>query len=219
MGWNERIRLYQEIETHRDRPLIVYVTSKRSGAASVMATDALPSLIKQFDALPKNTKRADFMIVSYGGDPMVAWRIMSLLRERGIAVAVLIPQSAYSAATLLALGANEIVMHPNGHLGPVDMQITTSDYEGHRKRFSTEDISAFLDFVRENLKITDQEHVRTLFEIVCKEVSSIGIGFTARSSKLAIDLGERLLAMHMKDDESRSKLRSIESYRESRRAN
>ena len=82
-----------------------------------MATDALPSLIKQFDVLPKNTKRADFMIVSYGGDPMVAWRIMSLLRERGIAVAVLIPQSAYSAATLLALGANEIVMHPNGHLG------------------------------------------------------------------------------------------------------
>jgi hypothetical protein len=48
-----------------------------------------------------------------------------------------------------------------------------------------------------------------LFEVTCKEVGSLGIGFTARSSKLAVDLGERLLALHMKDDESRSRLRSI----------
>jgi hypothetical protein len=66
-----------------------------------------------------------------------------------------------------------------------------------------------LDFVRDNLKITDQEHVRMLFEITCREVGSLGIGFTARSSKLAVDLGERLLAMHMKDDDTRSKLRTI----------
>ncbi len=210
MSWTERIKLYEGIEAHRKRPLIVYVTSKRTGAASLMATDALPALIEQFDALPKSTKHLDFMIASYGGDPMVAWRIMSLLRQRDVSdVAVLIPQSAYSAATLLALGANQIVMHPNGHLGPVDMQITTSGDSGQQKRFSTEDITAFLDFVRDNLKITDQEHVRMLFEITCKEVGTLGIGFTARSSKLAVDLGERLLAMHMKDDENRSKLRSI----------
>jgi Serine dehydrogenase proteinase len=123
-------------------------------------------------------------------------------------VSVLIPQSAYSAATLLAFGADEIVIHPNGHLGPVDMQITSFG-EGGPRSYSTEDISAFLDFVRENLKITDQEHVRALFEGTCKEVGSIGIGFTARSSKLAVDLGERLLALHMKDDDTRLKLRSI----------
>jgi len=119
-------------------------------------------------------------------------------------------QSAYSAATLLAFGADEIVMHPNGHLGPVDMQITTNaGTGGQAKTFSTEDISAFLDFVRESLKITDQEHLRALFELTCKEVGTLGIGFTARSSKLALDLGERLLAMHMKEDEVGSKLRTI----------
>lgn len=140
---------------------------------------------------------------------MVAWRIMTLVRQRVEKVSVMIPQSAYSAATLLALGADEIVMHPNGHLGPVDMQITMGGGSGQPKTFSTEDISAFLDFVRDNLKITDQEHVRALFEITCKEVGSLGIGLTARSSKLAIDLGERLLALHMKDDDVGTKLRSI----------
>jgi hypothetical protein len=211
MGWHERVELYKKIEEHRKRPLVVYVTSKRQGIQTVMSTDALPFLIEQIDALPSDAKAMDFLIVSDGGDPMVAWRIMTLIRQRVDQVAVLIPQSAYSAATLVAFGADKIIMHPNGHLGPVDMQVRTFSQEGQPKNFSTEEISAFLDFVRETLRITDQEHIRILFEMTCKEVGSLGIGFTSRTSKLAIDLGESLLALHMKDDESRSKLRSIVS--------
>ncbi|HEV7674235.1 MAG TPA: hypothetical protein VGQ12_06875 [Candidatus Angelobacter sp.] len=208
MSWKERVELYKQIETHRGRPLIVYVTSKRDGVNALMSTDSLPYIIQQIDELPEDSKAVDFLIASHGGDPMVAWRIMTLIRQRVEKVAVMIPQSAYSAATLVAFGADEIIMHPNGHLGPVDMQITTFG-EGGQKRFSTEDISAFLDFVRDNLKITDQEHVRVLFELTCKEVGTLGIGFTARSSKLAVALGERLLALHMKEEEVRSKVQSI----------
>jgi hypothetical protein len=209
MGWHQRSGIYAEIEAHRNRPLIVYVTSKRAGIHSQMSNDALPFIIQQIEQLPEGAQDLDFLIASLGGDPMVAWRIMSLLRQRVKTVSVIVPQSAYSAATLVSFGANEIILHPNGHLGPVDMQITAYGDGGLPKMFSTEDISAFLDFVRDNLKITDQEHIRVLFEQTCKEVSSLGIGFTARSSRLAVDLGERLLALHMKDDDSRSKLRTI----------
>jgi hypothetical protein len=173
-----------------------------------MASDALAHLIDQLDSLPSGTTQLDFMIASFGGDPMVAWRMMSLIRQRVDEVSVLVPQSAYSAATLLALGADEIVMHPNSHLGPIDMQITTFT-EGGPRSFSTEDISAFLGFVRESLLITDQEHLRKLFEITCKEVGSLGVGFTARSSKLAISLADRLLGMHIKNDPSGAKKKSI----------
>jgi hypothetical protein len=210
MSWPDRIALYKKIEAHRKRPLIVYVTSKRRGAEAQMSTDALPQIIEQIDSLPTKSTAVDFLIASYGGDPMVAWRIMTLLRQRVDQVSVMIPQSAYSAATLLAFGADEIVMHPNGHLGPVDMQIPIPGVGGQTKTFSTEDISAFLDFVRDTLKITDQEHVRALFELICKEVGTVGIGITARSSKLAVDLSEGLLAEHMKDkDETGAKVRSI----------
>jgi len=174
-----------------------------------MASDALPRLIEQIDVLPKNAKEVDLLIVSFGGDPMVAWRLISVLHQRVERIEVLIPQSAYSAATLVALGANKIVMHPYGHLGPVDMQIYNPAAEGFAKWFSTEDITAFLDFVRENLRITDQEHVRALFETTCKEVTSLGIGFSARSSKLAVDLAERLLMRHMVEEEQKVKVRSI----------
>jgi hypothetical protein len=209
MSWNERLDLYKQIEAHRNRPLVVYVTSKRLGWSNSMASDALPFLIEQVEALPHGAKEVDLLIVSFGGDPMVAWRLISILHQRVERIEVLIPQSAYSAATLVALGANKIVMHPYGHLGPVDMQIINPAAEGFAKWFSTEDITAFIDFVRETLHITDQEHIRALFETTCKEITSLGIGFSARSSRLAVDLAERLLSRHMLDEEKKPKVRTI----------
>ena len=212
MSWIQRAKLYKKIEDRRQHPLLAYVTSKRPGIVAHMATDALAYVIKQLDALPDGTKHLDFLIASNGGDPMVAWRVLTLMRERlgeNGEVSVLVPQSAYSAATLLAFGANHIVMHPNGHLGPVDMQITTYDEAGFPRQFSTEEVTAFLDFVRDNLRITDQQHLRALFEMTCKEVTTLGIGFTARSSKLAVDLGQHLLQMHMKGEEAGAKARLI----------
>ncbi len=209
MSWDTRKKIYEDIEKHRGCPLIVYCTSKREGINAPMATDAVPYLIEQLDRIPKDTKEIDFLISSLGGEPMVAWRIMSLLHQRcEKKVSVLIPQSAYSAATLVAFGAHEIVMHPNGHIGPVDMQIETTG-EGGRKQFSTEDMSAFLDFIRDNLKITDQEHIRTLFEGLSREIGPLNIGFTARSSRLAGELAERLLGLHMTGDEDKAKIPSI----------
>jgi Serine dehydrogenase proteinase len=208
MSWTDRIPIYDQIEKHRQRPLIVYVTSKRPGVDAPMATDAVPYLMEQLDRLPKESKAIDLLIASLGGEPMVAWRIMSLLHQRMDKVSVLIPQSAYSAATLVAFGANEIVMHPNGHIGPVDMQIETYGESG-AKKFSTEDLTAFVDYIRDNLKITEQEHIRGLFEGTCREVGTLGIGFTARSSKLAVNLAERLLELHMKSEEEKAKIPSI----------
>lgn len=199
----DRILIYEAIEKHRKRPLIAYVTSKREGVAAEMATDVLPYLIEQLDAIPADAEKLDFLIVSLGGDPMVAWRIMSLIRERISFVSVLIPQSAFSAATLLALGADEIYVHPNGHLGPIDMQVNIATSTG-RRNFSTEDIAAFVEFVRKDLAITDQEHLRHLFEATCREVGSIGVGFNARSQKLAVSLAERLLEMPNKGKEAES---------------
>jgi hypothetical protein len=71
MSWAERKELYGKIEAHRKRPLIVYVTSKREGVYATMSTDALPHIIEQIDALPADCAAVDFLIASYGGDPMV----------------------------------------------------------------------------------------------------------------------------------------------------
>ena len=123
MAIADRLPLYETLEKLRARPLVVYVTSTREGISGQMASDVIPELLDQLTDLPRDTPSVDLLIVSEGGDAKVAWRAMSLLRERCQKVAVLVPQVAFSAATLLALGADEIVMHPNANLGPVDPQI------------------------------------------------------------------------------------------------
>ena len=74
-----------------------------------MAGDAIRPFIDQLNLIPKEQKEVDFLIVSNGGDPITSLRIMSLLRERFDKVSVLLPYVAYSAATVLSLGADEIV--------------------------------------------------------------------------------------------------------------
>ena len=123
MSLENRLRIYRRLEQERGRPLIVFVTGDRKNAEAGIAGDAVRELLYQLQELPKDTDDLDLLLVSLGGDPTVAWRLVSLIRERVGKFNVLVPQAAYSAATLIALGANEIVMHPHGNLGPTDPQI------------------------------------------------------------------------------------------------
>lgn len=214
MAYKERLELYKKIEALRERPLIVYVTSSRTMAAGEMANDAIPPFLDQIQTLPAKIKACDLMVVSNGGDPTVAWRIMSLLRERVSTVGVLIPQAAFSAATLLALGADEIVMHACGNLGPVDPQITVQrqvpgSQEKQAFRFGSEDLAGFLSFIKENVGLSDQEHVRAALEWFCKEVGAVPIGVATRGSRLSVSLSEKLLRMHMKNDSEGQKAKVI----------
>ena len=178
-----------------------------------MAKDVVPELLDQLQALDPTTEALDLMLVSDGGDPTVAWRIVSLIRERVKTFAVLLPQAAYSAATLIALGADEIVMHPHGNLGPVDPQIQTIRKDEHGKEsqigFGAEDLSSFLRFTRESVGLTDQDRLAQMFELFCKEVGSVQIGVAARSSQLSMTMGEKLLMMHMTDSDQSQKAATI----------
>ena len=125
MPYQERIDLYKAIEKLRGKPLIVYVTSSRPGpgASGLMAGDVIHEFANQLLKIPNDVEEVDILIVSNGGDATVAWRVISMLREKFKRVSVLLPYAAFSAATLLALGADEIVMHPFSNLGPVDPQL------------------------------------------------------------------------------------------------
>jgi hypothetical protein len=214
MALADRIPLYSSLEERRGRPLIVYVTSSRPNAQGLMASDAVPELLDQLSALPGDAKAIDLLVVSQGGDATVAWRAMSLLRERFEDVAVLVPQAAYSAATLLALGASEIVMHPHGNLGPVDPQIAVkrkspgSDQDVEM-RFGYEELMGFLQFARDGAGLSDQQHISKLFEFFCQEVGAVSVGIAARGSLLSITMGEKLLRMHMTAEADIPKARGI----------
>ena len=67
------------------------------------------------------------MLVSPGGDGEVAVRLVRAAQARCRWLTVIVPDYAKSAATLLALGAHEILMGPTSDLGPVDPQFEFDD--------------------------------------------------------------------------------------------
>lgn len=209
MAFAERKALYDRIEATRGRPLIAYVTSSRPNAQAQMASDVIPRIAEQVRCVPPEHTDVDLLIVSNGGDPTVAWRTVSILRERFEKVGVLLPFSAFSAATLLALGADEVVMHPFANLGPVDMQLVqrrrVTGPDGHPTgeieeiTFGSEDVRHLLEFLRADVGITDQDPLERAFELAIRDVGAIAIGSAKRGTNLALSMGEKLLGLHMED--------------------
>ena len=68
-----------------------------------MSTDAVPEILDQLLALQADCKQVDLLVVSLGGDPTVAWRIMTLLRDRVKKVGVLVQQAALRCRSLVFL--------------------------------------------------------------------------------------------------------------------
>jgi len=210
MALIQRIDLYKKIEEKRGNPLISYITSQRKGAQGNMAGDMVDELIDQIQSVEiAPDTSVDLFIESMGGDPLVSWRVISLLRSSFNKVNVIIPHSAYSAATLLALGADEIIMGPYGCLGPIDPQIKTKKKDGSAQEFGYEDIASFLSFVKEEAGITEQEYIMSAFEKLCDVVEPTALGFAKRSSSLSIAIGEKMLKMHMTDPDKKTQAHAI----------
>ncbi len=74
----------------------------------------------------------DLILTSPGGAAEATESIVSYLRTRFDNIRVFIPVAAMSAATMLALGADEIVMGAHSQLGPIDPQFNVNTPDGPR---------------------------------------------------------------------------------------
>ncbi len=102
--------LIQQLEKSRDSRVITYLTSDRQGPFSArIAVDVIPLVSKQLQAIGK-TQNIDLFLYTAGGDTMVPWRLVSMIREYCDQFSVIVPYKAHSAGTMIALGADEIVM-------------------------------------------------------------------------------------------------------------
>ena len=83
----------------------------------------------------KDSKAVDVILHSPGGRADATERLVELLRNHFDEVNFLIPHSAYSAATMLALSGDSIILHPCGVLGPIDPQINGIPARAIKKGF------------------------------------------------------------------------------------
>jgi len=117
---------YAEIEKLRQRPLLVYASrfldQLPPGAPNFLDLSDIDGFTDLVNSI-RNEKKVDVLLHSPGGRPDATERIVEILRNKFDEVSFLIPHSAYSAATMLALSGNEILLHKSATLGPIDPQI------------------------------------------------------------------------------------------------
>ncbi len=181
--------------------VVSYITSTRDNLEAPMAMDVLPIIHHHLRSLPtpRAETRLDLFLHSNGGDGTVPWRLVSLIREFAAHFSVLVPHHAFSAATLMALGADEVVMHEMGMLGPIDPTITTAFNPTNplnptqRLGISVEDVASYIALVKEDVGIRHEEELVQAFALLANQVHPLALGSVKRSTAQSRLLGERLL--------------------------
>ena len=168
-----------------------------------MATDSIRFFHDHLSKIPDaNNATVDLFIHSNGGDGTVPWRLVNLIREYCKTFNVLVPHNAFSAATLTALGADSIVMHPMGVLGPTDPmvgnQFNPKDPETkHSLGINVEDVSAYIDLIKDDVGITHEDELVLAFNHLASQIHPLALGNVKRSRSQSKQLATKLLGLHM----------------------
>lgn len=142
---------------------------------------------------------------------MAGWSLANLLRQHCRRLEVLVPAKAHSAATLICLAADTIVMTKQATLGPIDPSVNSplnprpSGAAGSTVPVSVEDVAGFLDLARKELGIRDQEHTAALINKLAEHVHPLALGKVYRSRIQIQQLAEKLLSRHWKSSEQKKK--------------
>ncbi len=201
----DRKQLIQQIETARKSRVISYLTSDRQGPFNArIAPDIIPHISKQLQKIGK-TQNIDLFLYSAGGDTMVPWRLVSMIREHCDKFSVLIPYKAHSAATMISLGADEIVMSDLSELSPIDPSTANVfnpvDPANAQNRIpiSVEDVMAYFDLAKNKFGIKSDEELSKIFTKFVEsnpQIHPLALGNVNRIHNLIRMLAKRLLKSH-----------------------
>lgn len=218
MGFLQRTELRNRWESLRGSKLICYLTQTRSNTNFQIAMDVVPRLnehIRHASVAARAKPRIDLLIHSNGGDGVVPWRLVTLLREYSRELNVVIPNRAFSAATLVALGADSIVMHPMGMLGPTDPTVanafnpTDPANAQNRLGISVEDVYSYIALIKDDVGIKGESEAVQAFRTLTEQVHPLALGNVKRFYAQSRMMAKKLLSLHMSSKSDHSIIAEI----------
>lgn len=182
----KRLELIKKIQDSRKSKLLVYFTGDRRPFPSQLAEDAVLPLYKHLLALEKaepDATKIDLFLYTRGGDVSVPWRIVTMIREFCDEFSVLIPYKAHSAGTMIALGADRIIMGKKAELSPIDptlVRAVIGEVTAPPPEISVEDVSSYISFMRERANITDQSALAQVVSQLASHLTPLTLGSVNR---------------------------------------
>ena len=145
----QRNGLLAQIEKARDSAVIAYVLHDNA----MVADDAIPQLYDKLQAIGKRD-RIDLLLYARSGVVEVCWRVLNLLREYCDHLGVIVGTRVQGAASVIALGADEIVMGPLSELGGMEPvrrhPLLPRDEAGQPLPISLGEIRALMQFLSDH---------------------------------------------------------------------
>ncbi len=156
--------------------------------------------------LRDDSKKIDLFLYSRGGHSDTPWSIVTLIREllEERSFGVLIPSRAHSAATVIAVGADEIVMTPMAELGPIDATIQVGPHNprdpssGDPLPMSVEDVRGYMELL-DLFRFNDSDERIQAFSDLAKQVPPLGLGAINRLLSQTRRVAEQLIRMRKED--------------------
>ena len=119
-----RVQTILAIEKITNIPLVCYISKTSNIPKGVSVSIDEDDLVGFSDLISGiSGDQIDVFIISNGGSPEAAERLIKLLRNKYKQVRFIVTGNAYSAATMMCFAADGIIMHRQGTLGPIDPQI------------------------------------------------------------------------------------------------
>ncbi|MBI2850586.1 MAG: serine protease [Chloroflexi bacterium] len=203
-----RKALYQELEMRRDSKVICYVTGDRRQLETQIHSEVLDFLVQHLDTIGI-VERVSLVLYTRGGNTLASWSVANLIRQFCDKFEVIIPMKAHSGGTLIALGADKIVMTKQATLGPIDPSVNTplnpvpQGGPGiSRVPVSVEAVNGFIEFVK-SAGVSKKEMCSVLEEL-SKQVHPLVLGEAFRARSQIRMLAQKLLSRQI-DDESKIK--------------
>ena len=181
-----------------------------------MADDVIRLTYDHLHASREKAKNGvDLFIHSNGGQGTVPWRLVSLIREYTEKFAVLVPHRAFSAATLVAMGADEILMHRMGVLGPIDPSVANPfnpphpQNPGQQLQISVEDVTAYFKLIQEEVGIRHEDELIQAVLALTEKIHPLALGNVQRSHNQARMMARKLLKQHMSLEKEEHEIEKI----------
>lgn len=192
--------IIKAIERTNNSKVICYITNDNPLFTGTIADDIFPIFFEILEKIGK-VPRIDLFLYSKGGDILVPWKLVNLIREYCNEFNVLIPYHANSAATLISLGADKIFMTKLADIGPIDPTITCpfnpKDENGQIYGLSVEDVISYYELSKNIMNLNSEHSVLKTFEMLSNHVNPIALGTVYRSYNQIRILAKKLLELHL----------------------
>ncbi len=187
-------KLLGRLEEKLGMPLLCYWSS---ASGSVCQDDVV--VMYELCRAAEVGKPLALFIKSSGGSGRAALRIVNLLRQYSTGLSALVPLECASAATMMALGADEIKMGPMAFLTAVDTSIrhelSPCDIDNELVSVSQDELARVIALWKEHGLSKEGNPVGSLMPFVHPLV----VGAVDRASSLSIRLCREILAFHTRD--------------------